>query len=191
MAIPTVSPGDPNPTGWANNIGAALSYVQYIPPVGDTFTSNYFGTSSTAVLRDRATAPMPILITETITIDQISFNLTVVATTNTTGILAEYFWDQSAGTYSRTTLAGTVPLTGSTGQQDIAITPLVLNPGLHFIGLYQGGSYDTAVRVTQATLTGPGTGPWSGFSATANSLPWGANTATVTAVPVLRLRRSA
>ncbi len=168
--------------------GAELA-TQFIPPVGQSFTSQYWISNSTGTLRARETAPMPLFIPFTITVDQMSFNVTVAATTNQVANFYEATWDDAAQDWIEgPSLLGDIDLS-TTGVKTLTFgTPLVLAKGMHAFELRQPGSYDTALRVTDGKLNGPWTGP-AAFSTV--GFPLGANVAVVTGVPIIRLRRSA
>ena len=186
-AIASAVPGPQGPQGATGAEGG-----QYVPAVGGTFTSSYFTSNiATANLRDRNTAPMPLCVAEAISVDQASFNVPTVATT--AGQTAKLDLVQLVGaTWTLVTaLATGIALTGSTGVRTASFAPVALTPGVVYgLRLSEEQAYDTALRVTAGTMVGPGIGTTSGFGSGFN-LPLGANTATVTAVPVIRLRRSA
>lgn len=171
--------------------GGAPLYLQPLCDVGGTFTSSFWTSSSTNNLRDQSTTCMPILIDTAITIDQISFNVTVVGAAAATADIYLCEFDQTGQQWDAVgaALATGIAVDGATGVRAVSITPLALSPGLYGFRLQNPGTFDSALRITGGKLVGPGIGAGSGYNA--SNLPLGTNTATVVAVPMLRLRRSA
>lgn len=178
---------------WADAAGAASLPFQRIPAVGTSATSSFFKSNTTGHLGERATAPMPLLLSQTITIDEVAFQLsTLAATPGQTGriVLKELNGNTwTAGTPLVTNIALASPQT--VGEKVFSITPVVLNAGVIYgFALFEDQSFDSTLRVIQGTLTGPGIGGTSGYGA-GYDLPVGTNATIVSAVPMIRFRRSA
>ena len=185
--------------GWVEGLPApSMAFPQQvIPAVGSSFQSNFFTTTTTSTLRDRNTAPMPLLLDQEIQVDQATFNLTVLAAT--AGQTAKLELKELVpGTNSwalLSTLVASIPLTAAGGAAvaatSVSFAAVTLEPGrVYGFALSENQAYDSTLRVTQGLMTGPGIGP-IGSSFAGYNLPTGANASLVTAVPMIKLRRSA
>lgn len=175
--------------------GGVTMPFQRACPVGGTIMSSFFTSSTAATLRDRSTAPMPLLLAQNISIDQASFNLTVLAgAAGQTASIDLMSLDPATNTWTLVQNLGTaipVATPATTGTITITFTAVALTAGVIYgFRLYEDQTYDATLRVTQGVMVGPGIGNSSGFGSGYN-MPVGANTATVTAVPFIRVRRSA
>jgi len=197
--IPSATAGSGDPAGDFNAARAAIldldvraaaaAGTQYIPGVGESFTSSFWYTSSTITLRSQADTALPILITEqTIGVDRVSFNITVAATVNT---VAELSLRQLQGDFTwldvGADVATSIPL-DTTGTINIDFTEIDLTPGVWGFCLHQTGSYDTTFRCQGGKLIGPGIGIVGSFPQV--GFPVNTNIAVTTGIPFLRLRRS-
>lgn len=193
VSVKTVNGIVPDGTGNVTIPASAASPMQLIPVVGGDFSSSFWFSLTTAGLRDRNSAPMPLLLSQTISIDQVKFNVTTLATTSgqTAQVRLKKFEN---GVWSDIqTLATGIPLTDATGEHSVTFAPVQLQAGVIYgFALVEEQAFDTAVRVTSGGLVGPAIGSSSGYSA-GLQLPRGANAAVVAnnGVPVIRLRRSA
>lgn len=177
---------------WAAAAASGLPF-QRIPAIGNTATSSFFKSNQTGHLQERATAPMPLLFAQTITIDQVAFQLsTLAANPGQTGriVLKELVGDAwTAGTALVTNIPLASPQT--TGEKAFSITPVVLNAGtIYGLTLYEDQAADGTIRVIQGYMTGPAIGGNSGYGA-GYDLPVGSNAAIVSGVTMIRVRRSA
>jgi len=162
--------------------------TQYIPAVGQSFSSSFWFSSTTTTLRSQADTALPILIPEAIGVDRASFSITVGATVNTVAELSlrtldsDFSWiDVGAD------LATGIPL-DTPGTINVDFTEIELPPGIWGFCLHQTGSYDTTFRCQAGKLVGPGIGIAGSF--TQVGFPVNTNTGVTVAIPYLRLRRS-
>lgn len=179
---------------WATPAAGGSAYGsafdQIIPQVGDDFTSSYFTTTAAQTLRDQSSAGMPLSLPRQITVDQVSFNVTIAAVTNLVADLALRIWNPATSAWDLVATLATNISVATVAVVAVTFTPQVLVPGeLYNFRLFQQGTYDGTLRVTGGKMNGPGIGPSTGYGVPL--LPWGANSSTSTGVPILRVRRSA
>jgi hypothetical protein len=134
---------------------------------------------------------MPILISQQISIDQVSFEVTTVADAAATGTINLVSLDDT-GWHVIQALTTGVPLNDAVGLHTSTFTPVVLTPGLYGIQLREPTGYNAAFRARAGRLIGPGTQALgSSTNLSPSQLPLGSNLAIISGIPVLKLRRSA
>lgn len=182
--------GDVGPEG-----PAGASWVgQLVPPVGGLVTSSYWITNTTSGLRSRNTSPMPLLFPQTVQIDQARFNVTVLAATAGQTAKVELVRLNAAGTDwdLLQTLGTGISLTDVIGEKIASFAPITLTAGVTYgVRVYEEQAFDSALRVTQGLIVGPGVQLAATTGYANHGLPVGTNTSLVTGVPVVRVRRSA